>query len=203
MIEEHNILIASVGGKGGITLSRIISRAALIQGLRARVGETLGMAQRGGSVQSHVRLGESVRGPLIPERESDVLISMEPAEALRVARYIGKRTTIIMNTAPHLPISVVLEEAEYPDIEEIRNILKKLGKRVVSFDAMGLAEEAGSPRSLNIVLLGAYMSLEEPVLTLEAVKEAMATSMPSRFLKQNTKALEMGMEKMNELITGL
>ena len=184
-------------------MARIISRAALSQGLRVRVGETLGMAQRGGSVQSHVRLGEDVYGPLIPDGRSDVLISMEPAEALRVSKYIGKRTTIIMNTSQYLPISVLLKEVIYPEIMEIVSILKKLGERVYTLNAMEAAEKAGSSRSLNIVMLGAYMSLENPILTLEAIKEAMAASLPSRYMEQNTRALTMGMEKMKELIKGV
>lgn len=203
MIKEYNLLISSVGGQGGITLARIISRAALSQGLRVRVGETLGMAQRGGSVQSHVRLGEDVYGPLIPDGRSDVLISMEPAEALRVSKYIGKRTTIIMNTSPYLPISVLLKEAIYPEITEIVSILKKLGDRVYTINATELAEKAGSSRSLNIVMLGSYMSLENPILTLETIKEAMATSLPSRYMEQNTRALTIGMEKMKKLIKGV
>lgn len=203
MIKEYNILISSVGGQGGITLARIISSAALSQGLKVRVGETLGMAQRGGSVQSHVRFGEDIYGPLIPERRSDVLLSLEPAESLRVVKYIGKRTTTIMNTSPYLPISVMLNEATYPKIEEIVSILNRLGGRVYPIDAMKLAEKAGSSRSLNIVMLGTYMSLEAPILTLEAIKEAMAISLPSRYLEQNTRALNLGMEKMKKLITGL
>lgn len=203
MIKEYNILISSVGGQGGITLARIISSAALSQGLKVRVGETLGMAQRGGSVQSHVRFGEDIYGPLIPEGRSDVLLSLEPAESLRVVKYIGKRTTTIMNTSPYLPISVILNEATYPKIEEIVSILNRLGGRVYPIDAMKLAEKAGSSRSLNIVMLGTYMTLEAPILTLEAIKEAMAISLPSRYLEQNTRALNLGMEKMKKLITGL
>ena len=201
MIREYNILISSVGGQGGITLARIISKAALSQGLEVRVGETLGMAQRGGSVQSHVRLGEDVYGPLIPDGRSDVVLSLEPAEALRVSRYVGKRTTIITNTSPYLPISVLLKETTYPKIEQITSILHRLGGRVYSIDAMELAKKAGSSRSLNIVVLGAYMSLGEPVLTPDAIKEAMASSLPGRYLGQNIRALKLGMDKMKELIS--
>jgi len=200
MIREHNILISSVGGQGGITLARIISNAALSQGLNVRVGETLGMAQRGGSVQSHVRIGEDVYGPLIPKGRSDVLLSLEPAEALRVARYIGRETTIIMNTAPYLPISVVLKEASYPETEQIVSTLNKICGKVYPLDAMELARKAGSSRSLNIVMLGAYMASGEQILALEAIKDAMAASLPCRYLEQNLRALEMGMDKMKEAL---
>jgi len=200
MIKEYNILISSVGGQGGITLARVISRAALSRGLNVRVGETLGMAQRGGSVQSHVRLGENIYGPLIPEGGSDVLFSLEPAETLRVAKYIGKKTTIIMNTVPYLPISVILKEATYPKIEQIEVTLNKLGCSVYLIDAMELAKKSGSPRSMNIVMLGAYMAMEETILTIDTIKEVMATSLPSQYLKQNIMALKMGMKEMKEKI---
>ena len=159
------------------------------------------MAQRGGSVQSHVRLGEDVYGPLIPDGRSDVVLSLEPAEALRVSRYVGKRTTIITNTSPYLPISVLLKETTYPKIEQITSILHRLGGRVYPIDAMELAKKAGSSRGLNIVVLGAYMSLGEPVLTPDAIKEAMASSLPGRYLGQNIRALKLGMDKMKELIS--
>ncbi|MDH5441780.1 MAG: indolepyruvate ferredoxin oxidoreductase subunit beta [Candidatus Bathyarchaeota archaeon] len=200
MIEEYNVLIASVGGQGGITLARILSNAALSQGLNVRVGETLGMAQRGGSVQSHVRFGGDVHGPLIPERGSDVLLSLEPAEALRVAKYIGKKTTVIMNTHPVLPTSVLLNETTYPEIDQILSILRKIGGSVHPLNALELAKKAGFSRSLNIVMLGAYVALGNQILTLDAIKEAMVASLPSRYMEQNMRALEMGIVKMRESI---
>lgn len=200
MIKEYNILISSVGGQGGVTLARIISEAAMSQGLKVRVGETLGMAQRGGSVQSHVRLGENVYGPLIPRGRSDVLLSLEPAEALRVAKYIGRETTVIVNTLPMLPISVMLKEATYPRIEEIVQMLMKIGGKIYALDATELAKEAGAPESLNIVILGSFMALGERVLSLEAVRDALSRNMRGRNLEGNLRAFEMGMYKMRELI---
>lgn len=200
MIKEYNILISSVGGQGGVTLARIISEAAMSQGLKVRVGETLGMAQRGGSVQSHVRLGENVYGPLIPRGRSDVLLSLEPAEALRVAKYIGRETTVIVNTLPMLPISVMLKEATYPRIEEVVQMLMKIGGKIYALDATELAKEAGAPESLNIVILGSFMALGERVLSLEAVRDALSRNMRGRNLEGNLRAFEMGMYKMRELI---
>jgi len=201
MIKEYNILISSVGGQGGVTLARIISEAAVSQGLRVRVGETLGMAQRGGSVQSHVRLGENVYGPLIPRGRSDVLLSLEPAEALRVVKYIGRRTTVIMNTFPMLPISVMLKEATYPRIEDITRRLTEIGGKTYTIDATELAKEAGAPESLNIVMLGCYMALGEQVLRLGVVMDAISSNMRGRNLEGNLRAFEMGMSKMKELIS--
>src|SRR5512136_2621720 len=101
---EHNILITSVGGQGGITLARIIAHAALKQGLDVIVGETLGMAQRGGSVQSHIRVGEGAHGSLIPRGRCNFLLSLEPSEAVRVPEYLGPSTKVILSTTPVYPI---------------------------------------------------------------------------------------------------
>jgi len=200
MIEEHNILISSVGGQGGVTLARILSTAALSQGLKVRVGETLGMAQRGGSVESHVRFGESIHSPLIPMGRSDVLLSLEPAEALRAVRHVGARTKVIMNTAPSLPISVILGEATYPKIDEVVGKLRRIAGAVYSFDAVETARKAGAAEGMNIVVLGAYISLIEQVLTLPAVKEAISKTLPARYIQLNMKAFHAGMDKMKELL---
>ena len=166
----YNILISSVGGQGGITLARVLSTAAMGMGLNVRVGESLGMAQRGGSVRSHVRLGDAVRGALIPEGKADVALSLEPAEALRVVKYLGGGTTVIVNSSPVLPISVLLNEASYPELGDIEEVLGKVAGRVYTLPALDLAVKAGTSRSLNVVMLGAYMALGEPVLSMDAVK---------------------------------
>ena len=200
MVDEHNILISSVGGQGGITLARALSHAAMIMGLNVRVGETLGMAQRGGSVRSHVRLGDSVHGALIPEGKADVVLSLEPAETLRVVKYMSSGTTVIMNSRPVIPISVLLNETAYPEIDEIEDLLRGVAGRVHTIDALDLAVEAGTSRSLNVVILGGYMALGENVLTHEVVKDARMEILPSRFLKQNMQAFKMGMEEMKKAL---
>jgi indolepyruvate ferredoxin oxidoreductase beta subunit len=200
MMMEYNILVSSVGGQGGITLARVLSHAAMSMGLNVRVGETLGMAQRGGSVQSHVRLGDAVHGSLIPEGKSDVLISLEPAETLRVVKYVGGGTTVIMNSRPVLPVSVLLSESDYPEVEEIEKLLGKFASKVLTMDALNLAVEAGTSRSLNVVMLGAYMALGEPVLSLDAIKGALKKVVPASYIEQNTLAFEMGMEEMKRIL---
>lgn len=198
MAEAYNILISSVGGQGGITLARAFSTAAMGVGLNVRVGESLGMAQRGGSVRSHVRLGDGVHGALIPEGRADVVLSLEPAEALRVVKYISERTTVIMNSSPVLPISVLLNEASYPEIGEIERVLRKVAGEVYTIDALDLAVKAGTSRSLNVVMLGAYMALGKTVLSMEAVKGALKETLPPRYLEMNMRAFEMGMEEMRK-----
>lgn len=200
MIWEHNILIASVGGQGGITLSRIIARAAMRMAQRVVVGATLGMAQRGGSVQSHVRIGSHVYGPLIPEGKCHILISLEPAEALRAARYLGDESAALLNEVALPPLSGLLGEKPYPTLEEIEETLKRIGCRVRSVNALRLAERAGSRRSLNVAMLGVYLAhLEEEsrsIITLDAAKEAVKEEVPRRYLEANLKALRLGYEAL-------
>ena len=197
----YNILIASVGGQGGITLARALSTAAMGMGLNVRVGESLGMAQRGGSVRSHVRLGDDVQGALIPEGKADVVISLEPAEALRVVKYLSGDTTVIVNSSPVLPISVLLNETSYPEIGDIEELLRKVAGKVYTIGALDLAVKAGTSRSLNVVMLGAYMALGESVLSIEAVKEALKETLPPRYLEMNMRAFEMGMEEMRKKLS--
>jgi indolepyruvate ferredoxin oxidoreductase beta subunit len=192
MTKEYNILISSVGGQGGITLSRILSNAALIQGLNVRIGETLGMAQRGGAVQSHVRVGTSVYGSLIRKGGADVLIALEPSEAVRVSKYLRKGTRVIMNTEPTYPIPVMLGDVKYPEIDEVSGALEKIGCTVYKLNASKLANKADAPRSLNVVALGAYMALGEYIFESEAVESAIKSSLPERYLNDNTRAYKAG-----------
>ncbi len=196
-VKEYNILVSSVGGQGGVTLARVIANAAMSMGLNLRVGETLGMAQRGGAVQSHVRLGDGVHGSLIPSGGADVLLALEPSEAVRVSRYLGPRTHVIVNAAPTYPIPVMLGQATYPSLEEIIDALEAMGCEVHVVDASRIARDAEAPRSLNIAVLGAYMGLGEAVLSKDAVKESLVKTLPARYLEQNLRAYEEGHKVMN------
>ena len=197
---EHNILINSIGGQGGIALARVLAHAALDEGLNVRVGETLGMAQRGGSVQSHVRIGEDIHGSLIPRGRCDVLLSLEPSEAVRTPEYLGPGTRAILNTTPVYPIPILLKEATYPELPKLTSALERIGCRVYKVNARRLALEADAPASLNIVILGAYASLGEGVLSTESLRKAMDESLSKRFLEANNKAFDKGYEAMEKML---
>ena len=197
---EHNILINSIGGQGGIALARVLAHAALDEGLNVRVGETLGMAQRGGSVQSHVRIGGDIHNSLIPRGRCDVLLSLEPSEAVRTPEYLGPGTRAILNTTPVYPIPVLLKEATYPELPKLTSALERIGCRVYKVNARRLALEADAPASLNIVILGAYASLGEGVLSTESLRKAMGESLSKRFLEANNKAFDKGYEAMEKML---
>jgi len=165
-------------------------------GHKVIVGETLGMAQRGGPVQSHVRIGSQVYGPLIPEGRCHILIALEPVEALRAARYLSPESTILLNEAFLPPIPALLGEVSYPTLKEVVEALNRIGCRVYHLSAEKLALEAGSKRCLNVVMLGAYMAHIEAeklnIITMEAAREAVKESVPSRYVEANLKSLELG-----------
>jgi indolepyruvate ferredoxin oxidoreductase beta subunit len=192
---EHNILITSVGGQGGITLARVIAQAAIKQRLNVRVGETLGMAQRGGSVQSHVRIGKSVHSPVIPRGECDVLLSLEPSEAVRVPEYLSPGAVAIINTTPVLPIPVLLGETKYPQLPSITSSLEKIGCTVYAIDAKRIADEVEAPTSLNVVVLGAYAAMSS-VLSVESIRWALGEALNKRYLEANLRAFDAGYAEM-------
>jgi indolepyruvate ferredoxin oxidoreductase beta subunit len=200
MVEEYNILVTSVGGQGGVTLARVLSYAALSQGLNVRVGETLGMAQRGGPVQSHVRVGDMVHSPLMSRGRCDALLSLEPAESVRAPVYLRPGTRVVMSTAPVYPIPVMLGEASYPELYEIKAALEKIGCRVHALDARELALKAEAAASLNVVVLGAYAALEEGVISTESMRRALGEALPRRFLEQNKRTFDLGYEEMRRLL---
>ncbi len=198
MVKEFNLLISAVGGQGGLTLSRVIASAAVKIGLKVRVGETLGMSQRGGAVISFVRMGEDVYSPLIPEGETDVLIGMEPIEALRAAKYVGPKTVAIVNTRPIKPVPVNLGLEEYPPIEKIIELLGKLSGKVINFDAYEIAKHAGSTRVVNSVMLGAIVALKVLPIPREIVLETLLENVPKGTEKINETAFKLGEGKIKE-----
>lgn len=183
-----DMVIVGVGGQGVILISEIIGRAALRAGIPVRAAETHGMAQRGGSVINHTRLG-CVYGPMVPEGGADILLALEPAEALRYGRYLSRGGVALVNTKPVLPTTVTTGQFRYPDIEEILAPLRSVA-RVIAINATEIAERAGNPQTANIVMLGAmsrFMPIEEALL-LDALRD----SVPGKYIDANVRAFELG-----------
>ncbi|HOP09600.1 MAG TPA: indolepyruvate oxidoreductase subunit beta, partial [Candidatus Methanofastidiosa archaeon] len=134
----YSIVISGVGGQGVLVASQIIANAAIKKGMKVRVGETHGMAQRGGSVIAHVRFGDDIYGSITPQGEGDIMLAFEPVESLRYIEYMREGGFAIMNTYPVVPVSVSTGKARYPAIEEITEVLEKRLK-VSAIDATALA----------------------------------------------------------------
>ena len=191
-----NIIIAGVGGQGNILLERIIGKCAIAAGWKATAADTFGAAQRGGSVISQIRLGDKVRSSLIPQGKCDVIIGLEPGEALRATgRYVAEDTLVIVNTSPVLPAKVKTGECAYPPVEHILQLMENAAGRVIHFDATGLAKKAaGDIRYTNIVMAGAFAA--EELLPVESETYKMIiTETTGGFAQKNLIAFDAGLKQ--------
>lgn len=188
MSNVTNIMIVGVGGQGSLLASRLLGNALVSEGYDVKVSEVHGMSQRGGSVVTYVRFGDKVYSPVIDKGEADYILSFEKLEAARWMEYLRKDGKIIVNTQEIDPMPVVTGAMNYPE-----NVIEKMtakGVHVIPVDALTLAEEAGSPKATNIVLMGVlskYMSFERAVW-----EKALEAVVPSKFLELNKKAFALG-----------
>lgn len=186
--KKIDVLIAGVGGQGTILAGKIISHVALEKGLDVKLSETHGMAQRGGSVITHVRVGEKVFSPLIPRGEVDYLLAFEQLEALRWIEFLSRKGTVITNTQKINPLPVLTGAVQYPAhvMEEIR----LFAPRTLEIDVLNDTVAAQNPRVTNLVLVGALAYyLHFPPADWEKV---IASLVPSRMLELNLKAFQEG-----------
>ena len=200
MINELNLLITGVGGQGVILMSELLGKAAVADSLRVRGSEILGMAVRGGSVTSAIRIGEDVHGPLIPTGKCHILIGMEPSEALRNITYLSKSSLVILNMAVTVPFTVTLGQSEYPALEEILEKLGKASGKIVKLDAAQLAQEAGSLLTTNIVMLGALFGTEQLPIKTATIKKSIRERFPAKVSPVNIKAFDLGYEACRQAI---
>jgi len=170
-MNEQNILIASVGGQGGLTLSKIMANAAVRAGFSVRTGETLGMAQRGGSVQSFVRIGQEVRSPLFSQGTADALLAFEGVEAVRSSPYIKKDALVLVDPVVKQSITTLTKKEKYPSQEELLSVLRARSCNVHVVEALKEATSLDSPKSANLYMLGMFCSLTG-LLPSEAVERA-------------------------------
>jgi indolepyruvate ferredoxin oxidoreductase beta subunit len=199
--DVFNLIVAGVGGQGSVLASHIIAEGAVKNNLKVRVGETFGAAQRGGKVHSNVRIGKDVYGPLCSEESLDVLIGLEPNETLRLAlKYACQKTIVITNTnsVPSMDVNIGMDT--YPDIREIIKGLKLLSEKVVSFNATELAIQAGSERTMNVVLLGALACSNVLPYKELYLKESIKERVPRKTIEINKTAYNFGFEKYKEKV---
>jgi indolepyruvate ferredoxin oxidoreductase, beta subunit len=199
-VKELNIIIAGVGGQGVVLMSEILGNAAVRDGLKVRGSEVLGMAQRGGSVFSNIRLGEDVFSPMTPDGKCDLLISLEPSEALRNIQYLNRNSIVIMNNRKVIPATVSMGKSTYPEIEQIQQKLQSVTARVISLDAIEIAEKAGNRQSSNVVMLGALFGSGKMPIKIETVKESIRERVPAKAAEVNLKAFDMGFELIKKSI---
>ena len=183
-----NIMIVGVGGQGSLLASKLLGRLLLGQGYDVKVSEVHGMSQRGGSVVTYVRFGDKVYSPVIDKGQADYIVSFELLEAARWTEYLKTDGKIIVNTQKINPMPVIIGAAEYP--EELVQKMVEAGIDVDAFDALSLAEQAGSSKAVNIVLMG-HLSKNFDFTEQEWL-EAIEQSVPAKFLELNRKAFLLG-----------
>ena len=188
---KKDIMICGVGGQGTVLASKIIAASAMDEGYTAHSAETIGMAQRGGPVTSHVRIGEDAYSPLIPIGGVDLLIAFEPSEAVRNLKYLKKDGFVIINSVPVKPTSLV-GGADYDGKEEISFLQSKCRTLVVDSDA--LCAPFGSSKFFNVAVLGAALGTGELGLKEETVRKTIVNIVPERFQEKNLAALTAGIK---------
>ncbi|MCX8043036.1 MAG: indolepyruvate oxidoreductase subunit beta [Desulfobacterota bacterium] len=179
-----NILMAGVGGQGVILASEIVAEAMLRAGYDVKKSEVHGMAQRGGSVTSHLRFGTKVYSPIIPDGEVDILFSFELLETLRYVHMLGAHPLIIVNNQKILPPSVIMGKDHYPD--NIPDLLSQYCARVHLVSALDIARSAGNPKALNVAFVGAlsrHIDIPESIW-----HDAIAAALPPKIVDLNIKA---------------
>lgn len=183
-----NIVLCGVGGQGTVLASKLIAAAAMKKGISVMSAETIGMAQRGGSVFSHIRLGEHLHSPMIAKGTADIIIGFEPAEAVRMLPYLKDNGQVIVSSHAIMPVTSTLSGADY-DGKEIILYLKKVVNNLLVVDSEKACHELGSSKVLNILLLGAAISSGALGLTEEELREAIKDRLPEKFHDLNYRAL--------------
>ncbi len=186
-----NIMIVGVGGQGTLLASKLLGRVLLERGFDVKVSEVHGMSQRGGSVVTYVRFGDKVYSPVVDKGEADVIISFELLEAARWLEYLKPGGRIVVNTQRVDPMPVITGAAEYP--EDIVSKLIAAGAKVDAEDFLAAAEKAGSPKTVNIALMGRF-SRYLPEIEEDTWLEALKASVPEKFLDMNLRAFKLGRE---------
>lgn len=187
-METKSIMIVGVGGQGSLLASKLLGRLLLTRGYDIKVSEVHGMSQRGGSVVTYVRYGDKVYSPVIDKGQADCIVSFELLEAARWTEYLKSGGKIIVNTQQINPMPVIIGAAEYP--EKLVEKMKAAGIDVDAFDALSLAEQAGSSKAVNIVLMG-HLSRNFD-FTEEEWLTALEQSVAPKFLEMNKKAFALG-----------
>ncbi|MCR5112218.1 MAG: indolepyruvate oxidoreductase subunit beta [Ruminococcus sp.] len=187
-METKSVMIVGVGGQGSLLASRLLGNVLLAQGYDVKVSEVHGMSQRGGSVVTYVKYGDKVYSPVIEKGEADAVISFELLEAARCLPYLKKGGHLITSTQQIDPMPVITGAAEYPT--DIVEKIKAKGADIIAVDALSLAEQAGTAKASNVVLMGVLASrMDYPE---ELWQKALEQCVPPKFLELNKKAFELG-----------
>ena len=189
MTMNKNLLLCGVGGQGTVLASKLIAAAAMANDIPVMSAETIGMAQRGGSVFSHLRLGDGLYSPMIEKGTADLIIGFEPGETVRMLPYLKTNATVVVRTRAMLPVTAALKGSDYNGSEMIDHLRSHV-KHLTVVDAESACLHIGSPKVLNVLLLGAAIRTGMMGLSEDDIKNAILNTLPEKFHALNLKALE-------------
>ncbi len=192
--DPYNLIITGVGGQGNVLASQILGRLFVDQGYMVTIGETYGVSQRGGSVNSNIRISSQAQySPIIPRGGAHLIIALEPLEGLRILGEFGQpEVRMVVNTRPVLPQAVLSGEKEYPEITNVLDETARFCQQLWTIDATQIALDLGNPILANIVLLGAFKKSGALPIKEKAMLKTFEESLPSKSLSQNLKAYNLG-----------
>lgn len=198
--DPYNIIIAGVGGQGNVMASRMLSNILVHKGYNITIGETFGASQRGGSVMSHIRVSSlSSWSPQMPKGKADVVVTLEPIEAIRVlAGYGNPAVKVLTNTRAIYPAGVIAGNLSYPTFDEIRETLKKLSSRVWFIDATDEAVKLGNSILGNIIMIGALSAVDDLPVGRDDFKVILSRTLPAEKMDDNLKAFDLGVAMMKK-----
>jgi indolepyruvate ferredoxin oxidoreductase beta subunit len=192
--DPYNIVITGVGGQGNVMASRVLSSMLVRRGFTVTIGETFGMSQRGGSVMSHIRVSRTaVWSPQIPKGRADLIVAIEPLEAIRVLfDYGNPAVKVLVNMRPIYPVGVITGESDYPAEEKIREAVSALSAAARFLDATAEAVNLGNPILGNIVMIGAVAGLGELPIDRKLFETVIREGMPASRVEANMRAFAIG-----------
>ena len=185
---NKNIILCGVGGQGTVLASRLISSAAMARNIPVLSAETIGMAQRGGSVFSHLRMGEDLCSPMIARGEADLILGFEPGEAVRLLPFLKPEGQVVVSSRAVMPVTAALSDTGYR-AEDMLEYLSARVSRLTVVDAEKALREVGSPKVLNLILLGAAVRGGALGLDEADLEAAVRSRIPQKFHELNLRAL--------------
>lgn len=194
-MKDFNLVVVGIGGQGILTLTNVVAEAALMEGLDVKTSELHGLAQRGGPIPCHVRFGEKIYSSLVMVGEANLVISLEPLEALRAAYYGSKenKTVFVFDTWRIIPSSILNQKEAYPPIKEIERSLKQFSSKAVALNASDVVKkQTGSVVSTNVYLLGYCIGKNFITLKKNSIMQAMKEVIPEKYFEMNKKIFELG-----------
>jgi len=191
-----NIVFSGIGGQGIVVASDIYCEAAMFEGLDVAKAEVHGMAQRGGSIVAHVKVGENVQSPLIETGKADIILGFEMLEAARVLPMLKKNGTVIMNTKYIQPSTSIGSSSDF-NCKKILEIIKDRTHKVYQVDGIGIAKKLGNILVVNTILLGALSGIPENPVSKESIEKAIAGRLKEKYVALNLEAFKIGSEHVN------